>query len=524
MSLIFPKKKGSTPPEKPSFEELMAEADKLDKHSTPEQLKQVLDLLAQAQLEPVPKDMILEIIHGRTRVRLKTLRQQVAYAEQKLGIKFSDLPLALAQQLLKAEFADGAHLLCCSDGGYWTFDKCMWRETNDTSIKKRLLKLAVQSPQPGVNLKTLVNDAKAHLDNLLATDDDVMGFNDDPSSVVNALNGEVWISKDGKAELRPHRPESRLTSCRPIKYDPSATCPLFDAALLQIFEKAHDPEGMVRHWHEFTGYIIQSRRDIASFWLLIGKGSNGKSSLLKTVQQIVGPDAVVNSQIAKFQRDRFNTASLAGKQLLIDDDMGKDAHLDDGFLKTISEQKEISTRHAYGRRHFKFRCLALPVMAGNSYPTTSDNSHGLRRRAMVIPFERQFDGKDKDAGLFEKIWANELPGILNRALEGLKRLRERGGFDPPIDCKNALAEFLAHANPLMGFIDENCIADPTGHIDLNEFRDAMKVWMNDQGMKKPLPNKTLKRELEGLGYEVKMVTGYNRVNGFRLKGVSADAK
>ena len=36
-------------------------------------------------------------------------------------------------------------------------------------------------------------------------------------------------------------------------------------------------------------------------------------------------------------------------------------------------------------------------------------------------------------------------------------------------------------------------------------------------MKKPVPNKTLKRQLEGLGHEVKKVEGYNRVCGLTLK-------
>jgi len=105
-------------------------------------------------------------------------------------------------------------------------------------------------------------------------------------------------------------------------------------------------------------------------------GANGKSKLLQTLQHLVGQASVMNAPIANFQRDRFNVAALQGKLLFIDDDIGADTHLDDGLLKAISEAKEMSARHAYGERHFKFRCLALPVMAGNHYPTTSDNSHG----------------------------------------------------------------------------------------------------------------------------------------------------
>jgi len=42
----------------------------------------------------------------------------------------------------------------------------------------------------------------------------------------------------------------------------------------------------------------------------------------------------------------------------------------------------------------------------------------MRRRLMVIPFDRTFSEADKDPDLFDRILATELPGVLNRALEG----------------------------------------------------------------------------------------------------------
>jgi putative DNA primase/helicase len=170
-----------------------------------------------------------------------------------------------------------------------------------------------------------------------------------------------------------------------------------------------------------------------------------------------------------------------------------------------------------GGRNFKFRCLALPVMAGNHYPSTSDSSHGLRRRAMVIPFDRKFGPHEADKDLFPKIWATELPSVLNRALEGLARLRQRGDFKLPVDC-------MAHANALVAFIEDQCGLDPTGYILLADFRKRMAAWAAGQGMKKPTPFKTLKRQLQGLGFEVKKVNGQHRVNGLSLKALPLAAE
>jgi putative DNA primase/helicase len=500
-----------------ALEQILALAADMTKDSPPDQIKTVLEKVANAALGPVAKDKAIGAIRDRTCVRLSALKQELGLIELKVGADSHDKARVLASAVLANAFNGGKHLLCCADGTYWAFKERLWQSTSDAALCKLLMIEAAKTQPSCANMQQLVSNAKKTLDYMLGGDEDLMGFNADPLPVVNCANGEVWLDKDGKPELRPHDPASRLTYCLPVTFDPAATCPIFDKTLLGIFGKASDPLEMARHCEEFLGYCIQPRRDIPTFWLLIGHGANGKSKLLQTLQHLVGPASVMNAPIAKFQADRFNVAALQGKLLFIDDDMGVDTHLDDGLLKAISEAKEMSARHAYGERHFKFRCLALPVMAGNHYPTTSDNSHGLRRRAMVIPFDRQFGPSEADQELFPKIWQSELPGVLNRALEGLARLRQRGAFMLPADCVGAAQEFMAHANPLLGFIEDQTVADPSGHAILRDFRSAMTQWATDQGMKKPVPNKTLKRQLEGLGYEVNKVEGYNRVYGLTLK-------
>ena len=146
-------------------------------------------------------------------------------------------------------------------------------------------------------------------------------------------------------------------------------------------------------------------------------------------------------------------------------------------------------------------------MAGNTFPLTKDCSWGMVRRAHIIPFDRIFSPEEANPNLFPGIWEKELPGILNRSLKGLRRLRKRGGFKMPEDCEMALKEFMAHANPLIAFIEDRCIDDPEGRTLLSDFRVSMKLWAQDQGVRGVPTDKRLKRKLEGLGFEVKMVKG-----------------
>ena len=87
----------------------------------------------------------------------------------------------------------------------------------------------------------------------------------------------------------------------------------------------------------------------------------------------------------------------------------------------------------------------------------------------------------------------------------------------PEDCEMALKEFMAHANPLIAFIEERCVDDPEGRTPLSDFREAMKIWAKEQGTRRVPADKRLKRKLEGLNFEVKMVKGYNKVYGLLLK-------
>ena len=69
----------------------------------------------------------------------------------------------------------------------------------------------------------------------------------------------------------------------------------------------------------------------------------------------------------------------------------------------------------------------------------------------------------------------------------------------------------------MGFIEDRCIEDPGARTRVCDVRQAMKVWARDQGVRGVPADNTLKRKLEGLGFEVKLVKGYNTVYGMGLK-------
>ena len=213
-------------PNRPSYDDVLEMTTTLAKTSGPDQVADVLRATALAELDPVAENMILIAIQGKTKLPKKPLRLRLRMIQQEAGLSPNDAALAIARKVRNEHFGNGAHLVRCVDRNYMRFEQSHWVETTDEHLLKLIFEEAnkcAMLPESG-GLASVTSEAKRCLDYLLGTDEDVMGFNDDPSPVVNCANGEVWIEADGTTSKLPHRPESRLTYCLPISYDPDATC------------------------------------------------------------------------------------------------------------------------------------------------------------------------------------------------------------------------------------------------------------------------------------------------------------
>jgi phage/plasmid-associated DNA primase len=173
------------------------------------------------------------------------------------------------------------------------------------------------------------------------------------------------------------------------------------------------------------------------------------------------------------------------------------------MLKTISEAKEVTGELKY-QASFNFVVRTVPVLLCNNIPSVADLSHGMRRRLMVIPFDRTFTKQEKDPNLFEGIWADELPGVLNRALAGYKRVLERGTkFKLPKAVRQGTAHWLQQANPLPAFIQAHCTTKAQGRCLVKDFYTSYSAWTKDMGYTLTQTQQTVTRNLAYLGYATK---------------------
>lgn len=497
-------------------QDFLEEAGAFDIWTSGERVRDLIRRAAGAAVDPSLAHRLCAVIAQRTQISLAAVLDLALLVARNLRLRPTEDSARLVKRVLRDVFADGASIVSTVRGEMFVYNGQMWRPLPDVELERLLAELVLGRPElvPGQPLRAVRSAVR--LLKILQTRLAPWELSGGPSSIINTLSGELWIGVDACVQLRPHRPESGLRAVVPVAYEPTATCPRFDQAMAEIFGGAADMPDMVRHVLEVFGYAIQPKRDIPSIICFVGGGANGKTSLLSLLQTLVGADQVYAGSGGALS-DRFTLPNLAGRLLYVDDDLSEGARLNDGLLKQMAEDKLMTARRAHASGSVTFRASALPILAMNGAPRLNDSSFGLLRRLYIIPFDRRFEAHEQDRDLIDYIRNHELPGVLNRCLEGLQRLRARGRFLEPADCLIAKAEWIEAANPLQGFLADACKAAPRSRVRLGELHAAMANWCRSERLPMRLTSKTMARQLRSAGYRVDKVAGLVRVAGIRLK-------
>jgi len=97
-----------------------------------------------------------------------------------------------------------------------------------------------------------------------------------------------------------------------------------------------------------------------------------------------------------------------------------------------------------------------------------------------LPF--LFYGRE-DRHLFENKIRPELPAILLWALDGLRRLRQRGPIAEPACSVETREELAREGSPIMAFVQECLTLDATAKVDKDALYSAYCVYAQSSGLK-----------------------------------------
>jgi putative DNA primase/helicase len=230
--------------------------------------------------------------------------------------------------------------------------------------------------------------------------------------------------------------------------------------------------------------------------VLHGGGGNGKDTMLKPIQRIVGEHAVTAS-MDTFTRTRDkgvrnDLARLHRARLVVASESGEGRRLDEPTIKAISGGNKIAARFLYAE-HFEFTPQFKVWLVTNHRPRVEGDDDAIWRRLRLIPFDVSFIGRE-DKQLDAKLEA-ELPGILAWAVRGCLEWQAEG-LGLPQAVEQATHQYRIDEDVLGAFIAEQCVLE--GEIEPAELREAYERFCETIG-ERPLSANVLGRRLAGGG-------------------------
>ena len=342
--------------------------------------------------------------------------------------------------------------------------------------------------------------------------------------MVNCTNGELWLELDGSYAFKRHNPEHRLTSQVACEFNPKAVCPTWDAMCQKVFSSCENPDDVIRHFNEVFGYMLQPERHYAMSVMLKGPGGNGKSTLTDVVRAVMGRGAVLSFSIAELAKgaNAHFTDSCQGKLMLLDDDFKAGTLLPDDWIKKFSEAKSLSANPKFGRP-YEFIARCTPVLLTNGWPQTVDLSEGIRRRMMIFETSHVLTETEKDPKHLIEVMERELPGVLNRLLQGLGRVLKRGQrFEVPTECLASKRRWVTMSNPTARFVElvVEQTDDRKDAVPATVLYDAYRQWCTyDEGNVRAMGRNKFYEAMESLGLIRRNRSGIFYFSKIKLKKI-----
>ena len=218
----------------------------------------------------------------------------------------------------------------------------------------------------------------------------------------------------GRDEFTKCSPEPADAVRLPITYDPSAEAYVFDRALEDWFGEG-GTEYMDAVWEMFATCMLKKSMPQKAY-IHYGSGSNGKSTCLAVLRQMLGPQNTASVGMRELG-DRFGSDTIRGKLANISDGDHMRGHVRLGLVEAVLGGDAVMCGRKYGKP-FAYRPFCTMVFAFNEPPPDT----GLPAdRVRIIPWSNRFEHGDEAIARLPYD-ESERSGLFNRLVPVMRRL------------------------------------------------------------------------------------------------------
>lgn len=271
-----------------------------------------------------------------------------------------------------------------------------------------------------------------------------------------------------RARIRQHQQGDFITKMVEAEWQDSTKpdMPEFKKFLIKVQPDQHIRAFLKR----FCGYLLTGLTIEQVMLFFYGAGRNGKSTFVDLLCFILG-DYAVTLSIDSFSGDNKrgggeatpDLARLPGARLVAASEPEAGVKLKDALIKTLTGGEKIPVRRLHKDffevdPHFKI------ILSGNHKPRIDDDSDGIWRRLLLVPWTIQIAEADTDRALPRKLRA-EADAVFAWMVEGAVEYLNHG-LDIPAGVRAASNEYRQESDAIGTFIRLACHV--TGNPDDKE--------------------------------------------------------
>lgn len=284
-------------------------------------------------------------------------------------------------------------------------------------------------------------------------------------------------------ELRDWREDDVIPNVIPHNWNPDATSEVLDKTLWKM---ACGDMATYLNLPEFIGVcMVRSAKLCPFFPVLIGVGSNGKSTYIELLKDVVGIENISGLQ-PKEVTAHFLGTHIVGKTANLGDDIAS-GYLDDrdcAVIKSIATGDLMFT-DVKGGKGFHFQPYCTMVFSCNQFPRLADTTPGFMRRLFPIEFNAVFSPSDEDYDpmISDKLRdETTLEYACKIGVEGLLRVISQNMPTPNELSESMKGDIAREGNTAMQwFHDDNITADYLRGMTKEEAYQQYLKWCERNG-------------------------------------------
>ncbi len=325
---------------------------------------------------------------------------------------------------------------------------------------------------------------------------------------VHFKNGVYSFAED---KMLPHSPNYYFSRGRNYSLNPSKRpTPNTDKWLIESV--GEDGYTLLM---QYIGYLFY-RTNITwqAFIILLANGGDGKSTFFNWLDELIGDEntSTVSLENLAIENNKFALSRLVGMQLNYDADITNALIRKPDKLKKISGNDRIDVENK-GKDAYKVKLFTKLMFAANDLPAFKDNSGGFKRRAIIIPFKKIPNFRERFS---LKAIYREIPQFAYKCMRAFWEVhnQERIKTSPTMDKLND--EWSGANNHVIEFVDDYCTVEEDAREKKVYVYQAYKNFCFENGYK-PLSSVQFTKELKRLDTTPKIYDTTAKIDGRAYK-------